>query len=362
MLQFTDICPGSGPPYPVYIGTQPATVLNDVVPTGCKQVAVIGDRTTSTLFAAPIIESLSRPGRHVLNLHFEPGEAHKSRATKQSLEDALLGARFDRSSWLVALGGGVALDVVGFVAATYMRGVAHVNVATSLLAQVDAAVGGKTGLNTPAGKNLVGAFHHPRAVLLDTGALASLCPEEMRNGLAEVVKHAALADAELFAELEQWAEQRKSWTPPQSVIGRCVQIKADVVAEDEHDHGRRQLLNFGHTVGHAIEQATQHTVAHGAAVACGMVVEARLAAQAGWAAPSLAPRLEALLSQLQLPTQPPCSFELAATALALDKKVHDGHLRVAAPETIGRCTPSDDNAWSRVTTLAQIAKAWEAPP
>lgn len=322
------------------------------------RAVLIADHNTDRLFADSIEQALAE--YNPLRLRFEPGEDNKIRATKQELEDAMLAAGIDRRACVVAIGGGIALDVAGFVAATYMRGIDHVNVATTLLAQVDAAVGGKTGVNTPEGKNLVGAFHQPKAVFIDTDALRHLGDEEMRNGLAEAIKHAVLKDAHLFSQIEAWAGN--DLRLPDPLIARCVVIKAEVVAADEHDKGMRNILNYGHTVAHAIEHATRHRVAHGHAVAIGMVIETRLAVQQGHFDAGELRRIEALLNIVGLPTAAPCSFDEAAPYFTQDKKAQDGVVYCAIPRAIGRIEANDahhpDRLWLCETPLSAIAAAW----
>lgn len=294
----------------------------------------------------------------VLRFRFPPGEKSKSRETKARIEDAMLAAGVDRGACIVAVGGGIALDVAGFIAATYMRGIAHINVATSLLAQVDAAIGGKTAINTAHGKNLIGAIHHPRAVLLDTDALASLPDVELQCGLAEAIKHAMLSDEKLFAQLEAWSTARDDLRPPSDMLERCVAIKAEVVAADDRDRGKRNILNYGHTAAHAIEHATQHATPHGHAVAIGMVIESRLAMQEARFPEHDLARLIALLEGLGLPTAPPCSFDAARDYLSRDKKTVAGQIRCAIPTRLGHTVAEDDGSWTRGVTEAQMQEAW----
>jgi 3-dehydroquinate synthase len=356
-----EVTPASAPSYPVLCGADASRALGGVW-RGWRQAVIIGDEHTATLFAKPLARSLGALGAEVLELSMPAGEAHKTRRTKEALEDAMLAAGIDREACVVAVGGGVVLDVAGFVAATYLRGVAHVNVATSLLAMVDAAVGGKTAVSTPAGKNLVGAFHHPRAVLLDTAALATLPPSELRSGLAEAIKHAALWDEALFGRLEAWVASlpedgagRSLAPPPDEIVARAVQIKAEVVALDDRDRGPRHLLNFGHTVAHALEHATGHALAHGHAVAVGMVVEARALAGAGAFPAGDVDRLAALLERVGLPTAPPCGFEAALPFLHRDKKAARGQVRCAAPVRLGRAEPLGDAAGGWLHTVSEQA-------
>jgi 3-dehydroquinate synthase len=358
VLHVLDVSPPAAPPYPVLAGDDAAAAIVSRWDARWRLAVVIGDETTSPRFGAPIAAALEAAGTPALCLAFPAGEGHKTRASKEALEDAMLAAGVDRQCCVVAVGGGVPLDVAGYVAATYLRGVPHLNVATTLLAQVDAAIGGKTGVNTPAGKNLIGALHHPRAVLLDMAALAMLPATELKNGLAESVKHAVLADAAHFADLEAWARAREGLRPADAVIARSVAIKAAVVAADDRDGGRRDILNYGHTVAHAVEHATQHAIAHGHAVAIGMVVEARVAAAAGTFPEADLARLIALLTALELPTAPPCPFEAVEPYLARDKKAERGAIRCAIPRCIGDTPAEPDGRYTRVVQPEALRSAW----
>jgi len=231
MRRILQVEPSTGDPYPVYCGSD----LSQVWQPRWRRAVLIADRNTDRLFGDVIRKALP-PGS--LTQVVSAGESSKSRNVKARIEDEMLAAGIDRDGCIVALGGGVVLDLAGFVAATYLRGIDHVMVATSLLAQVDAAIGGKTAVNVPQGKNLIGVFHHPRAVLLHLEALAQLPDVELRNGLAELIKHAVIGDADLFASLEQWVAQAAGLGPPPiECIERSVRFKAAVVAEDGLDRG-----------------------------------------------------------------------------------------------------------------------------
>lgn len=359
MRRILEIHPRGAPAYPVLCGPDLVEGLREAWQPGWKKAALIGDDNTLGMFGEHVATTLRELDVEVLKLSFAPGEASKTRGTKQALEDAMLRAGLDRHAVVVGLGGGIVLDVAGFVAATFMRGIDHIFIATTLLAQVDASVGGKTGVNTVEGKNLIGAFHHPRAVLLDTAALAQLPPDELRNGLAEAIKHAVIEDAALFASFEAWAANggAASLRPPVDVIAACVGIKAQVVADDPREHGRRKILNFGHTVGHAIEHATSHAMPHGQAVAVGMVIEARLALARGRLSEEALVRLVALLTRLGLPTRPPCPFASAAPYFSRDKKNRDGNIHCALPSRIGEIAPVD-GAFTTPVTVDELHDAW----
>jgi len=358
MRHLVDVSPEGGSPYPVYVGGAPDGMLAALWRDRWRQAVLIGDETTASLFAAPLVRALEARDVEVHVLRFPAGERSKTRETKARLEDAMLEAHVERDACIVGVGGGVALDLAGFVAATYQRGIDHVFVATTLLAQVDAAIGGKTGVDTPRGKNLIGAFHQPKAVLCDYGALASLDVSERRNGLAEMVKHAAVWDAALFHELEGWSGEEA--LPSEALVGRSIAAKAEVVSRDTRDRGIRQVLNFGHTVGHALEAATDHSLPHGQAVAVGMTIEARVAARAGWLADDDARRLAALLARLGLPTAPPVAFSDASSFLASDKKTARGAVRCALPSTLGGVTPSG-GSYTREVSYEALAAAWSEP-
>jgi 3-dehydroquinate synthase len=251
----------------------------------------------------------------------------------------LLADRWGRDLVILALGGGVVTDLAGFVAATYLRGVPWVALPTTLLGMVDAAIGGKTGVNTPAGKNLVGAFHRPLAVVADLRTLTTLPDEVLRAGLAEMVKHAALADRGLLDALAGSAPAfaSRDLAIIEPLVARAAAIKAAVVARDEHEAGLRQVLNFGHTVGHALEAASGLALPHGQAVAIGMVVEARAACRAGRFPPGDLARLVDVLERLGLPTRAPGPLRLEAlrSAFAVDKKNRGGEVRFSIPRALG---------------------------
>ncbi len=282
---------------------------------------------------------LTSAGWQVTVLEVPDGEAHKTVGTWHDLVGALLDAGVDRRTPVVALGGGVTGDEVGFAAASTLRGLPFVQVPTTLLAMVDASVGGKTGVNTPHGKNLVGAFYQPRLVHADVGTLTTLSDAEFRCGLGEVVKHAVLADPAFFAWLEAETERVLARDPSALVhcVTRCCAIKAAVVAADEREAGARALLNLGHTIGHAIEKTLGFgTIRHGEAVGIGMVAEAQLAVQRGVARPELPARIRALLLGLGLPVSwPGLAPQALLQAATMDKKMSRGRLTLTIPRDLG---------------------------
>ncbi len=277
-----------------------------------------------------------------LRVVIEAGEPSKTLATVERIYDAALSAGIERSAVVVALGGGVVGDVAGFAAATLLRGLRVVMIPTTLLAQVDSSVGGKTGVNRPQGKNLVGAFHQPSLVIADPLVLETLPEREYRAGLAEVVKTAVILDAELFDLLESRTGEigRRDPELMTDVVARCVELKAMVVERDEREGGLRRILNYGHTVGHAIEQATDYgRYLHGEAVAMGMVAAARISTRLGAATGEDADRIVRLLAALGLDTEIPedLSDERLERAMAHDKKSVGGRIAFVVNEGIGRC-------------------------
>ncbi len=305
--------------------------------------AVISDGTVASIYGGGVMDSLSGAGFAATLDTFSPGEAFKSRATWATLTDRLLEAGVDRDGVVVALGGGVTGDLAGFVAATYMRGIPVVQVPTSLVAMVDASVGGKTGLDVPGGKNLVGAFHPPRLVLADPEVLATLPRAQRSGGLAEAVKHGAIRDLGHMDAIRQAASGLLDGDPEVSagIVATSVGIKAAVVAEDEREGGLRRILNFGHTLAHAIESVTDFAVSHGEAVAMGMVLEARVGEVLGITTPGTASGLTGLLEELELSVQRPqgCGTEELLSATRTDKKAAGGWVRYVLLEEVGRVHP-----------------------
>jgi 3-dehydroquinate synthase len=301
---------------------------------------VVSDSQVAPLHGVPLAEAIRARGGRAEVLTFPAGEVHKTRETKAGLEDGLLRLQAGRDTAIVAVGGGVTGDLAGFLAATWQRGVPLYQVPTSLLAMVDAAIGGKTGVDLPYGKNLVGAFHQPAALAVDPRVLETLPDAELRAGCAEVVKLAAVADASLFARLEREAEAllARDRAVLDAVVSRCIALKARIVARDEREAGVRASLNFGHTVGHALERLSGYAVAHGHAVAVGCAVEATMAVHATGFPPPHRARLVALLRRFGLPTAWPedIPVEAALPAMRTDKKARGGRVRYALPARLGR--------------------------
>ena len=305
-------------------------------------VVVVSNPTVARHYGDTARESLNAAGIRAELLTIPAGERFKTLGTVRKLYDALLEMKLDRAGALVALGGGVVGDVVGFAAATYLRGIDFYQVPTTMLAQVDASVGGKTGVDLPQGKNLVGAFHQPRAVVIDTLTLRTLPARELRSGLAEVVKHGIIYDREFHRYLREHARDLLARSDDALVeaVRRSVEIKRDVVECDERESGRRAILNYGHTLGHAIEVLGGYgRYRHGEAVSIGMVTEALIAEAEGLAELGLAADVARSLRAMRLPVAMDESLSTSDMigAIERDKKVLGGVLRLALPTEIGRC-------------------------
>lgn len=336
----------AGGGYPVLVGPGLLAALPELLVRHApgSHHAVISDGTVAAIYGSEVVEALSRAGL-TASLHtFPPGEASKGRASWAALTDRLLDAGLDREGVVVALGGGVTGDLAGFVAATYMRGIPVVQVPTSLVAMVDASVGGKTGLDVPGGKNLVGAFHPPRLVLADPEVLRTLPRSERSRGLAEAVKHGAIRDRTHIDAIRGVATALLGGDPRVSggVVAASVRIKAGVVAEDEREGGVRRILNFGHTLAHAIESVSGFAVSHGEAVAMGMLLEARIGEALGITAPGTAATLAGVLEELELSVQRPggCGTEALLAATRTDKKGAGGRVRYVLLQDVGRVDPA----------------------
>jgi 3-dehydroquinate synthase len=306
-----------------------------------RRCAIISDRNVAPRYGKAAQEALARAGFAAGFVTLPAGEMAKSLKVLESCYDQLAAQRLERKSFIVALGGGVVGDLAGFVAATYLRGLPFVQVPTTLLAQVDSSVGGKVGLNLNAGKNLVGAFHQPRLVLCDLDTLASLPLRQYRAGLAEVIKYGIIYDAGLFRRLERDLPKllRRDPRTLAAVVARCCQIKAEVVRQDETESGVRAILNFGHTLGHALEAISHYgKYLHGEAIAIGQVVAAKLSAQVLGLSPGEVERIERLFRRAGLPTQlnlnAPDKRKLLP-AMQLDKKVSGGEIKFVLPRRIG---------------------------
>jgi 3-dehydroquinate synthase len=351
--------------YEVHVGRGALDALPGVLGSACpaERYAVIADHHVAELHGARLMELLRGAGIEALLVTFPAGEWNKSREQWSELTDRLLAARLGRDSAIVAFGGGVAGDLAGFVAATYLRGIPYVQVPTTLLAMIDSSVGGKTGVDTPAGKNLVGAFHQPRAVVADVDLLATLPRVHVAAGLAEAVKHGVMRDVDHLADVEDArALLAKDLDRLETVVRRSVAIKAEVVAADEREAGLRAVLNFGHTVAHAVESCSGYAMLHGEAVAIGMAVEAAIAESVDVAIPGTRQRVVAALERCSLPTRIPAELDGDALRDAMlgDKKVRAGAVRLALPRACGEAARDPDGAWTHAVPLAVLRQALDS--
>ncbi len=326
--------------YPIHIGAgvvgQAGTLL---APLAIRRAVVVTNATVATHWLAPLQTSLAAAGIAVNTLLIPDGETHKNRDTLDILLTRLIEMRAERGTVLVALGGGVVGDITGFAAAIYQRGIPFVQVPTTLLAQVDSSVGGKTGINHPLGKNMIGAFHQPLAVLADIGCLDTLPPRELAAGLAEVIKYGAIRDLDFLQWLEENIDalvHREPGALARAVHTSC-RIKAQIVGADEREQGERAVLNFGHTFGHAIEAGLGYGAwLHGEAVGVGMILAAEVSSRLGSIDAAAVARLAALVARAGLPTQAPAlGFERWMTLMGRDKKVAGGTIRYILLDALG---------------------------
>lgn len=318
------------------------------------QAFVVTDTNVGPLYLARVVASLEAAGLPVGTVTIPAGEQHKTFETFGTILDAMAHAGLTRDSVVVALGGGVVGDMAGFAAATYMRGIEVAQVPTTLLAMVDSSVGGKTAIDLPAGKNLVGAFLQPSLVVADVDCLATLAPDVFVDGLGEVVKHAVLADAALFQSLAAAPlSQASDQATLTRVVARNVEIKRDVVATDEREKGLRQTLNLGHTIGHAVEAASNFTLGHGHCVAIGLCSIARAAEALGQAPAGFAAEVEACVAAQGLPTDTDLPHDVIVSFATHDKKRHGNGVNLVIPHYIGHCeiAPVTLEQFARIVNL-----------
>ena len=331
--------------YPIFIGSgamQLKAEIDQAIP--ARDILLVTNTTVGPLYAAKLTAALAP--RRCVEVSLPDGESHKTLANVGRMLDVLVANRFARDACVVALGGGVVGDMAGFAAACYQRGISFVQVPTTLLAQVDSSVGGKTGVNHPGGKNLIGAFHQPAAVFADTDTLGTLPDRELRAGLAEVIKYGLIVDRDFFDWLEANAARllARDTVALTHAIKRSCEIKAEIVARDEHERGDRALLNLGHTFGHAIESATNYSVwLHGEAVGAGMLLAADMSQRLGWVSAADVTRVERVLQLFGLRTD---VTSLTAGTLAekmkIDKKVAAGRIRLVLLKAIGTSVVTGD--------------------
>lgn len=350
--------------YPVVVGRglegSVAEFLADKHPD--RRAAVVTDSNVASLAAESLISSFgSRPADLVV---FPAGEASKTREVKERVEDELIARGFGRDTVIVALGGGVVTDLAGFVAATFTRGVPYVSLTTTLLGAADAAIGGKTAVDTPAATNLIGVFHQPAAVFIDLDRWLTLSDRQIREGLGETVKHACIADAGFFEALED-AFVERGLSPAEFVrddalaeltARRNCEIKRDFVTSDVHEGNRRMGLNLGHTIGRALETAAGYTLNHGECVAIGLALQSRLGERLGYCSPSDVARIEALLSAIGLPTKIPeeVPVDRIMEAMAHDKKGKAGAIRFVFQDGVGRLAVHDGGSYARPVAAEDV--------
>ncbi len=345
--------------YSIYIGTglldKLGNLLRKIVPAG--KAALISDTTVYNLYGSQVEESLKLSHYDTYNYIIPPGDRSKSLAMAANIYDMLYEAKIERNHPLVALGGGVVGDLTGFVAATWLRGVPFVQVPTTLEAAIDASVGGKTAVNHPKGKNLIGVFYQPKAVLMDVGTFRTLSPRDVRAGLAESIKHAVIKDTAFFDYHEQHVRKilALDGSVMESLVARNCRIKADVVSADEREGGLRAILNFGHTIAHAIEIAGGlEQWRHGEAVALGMIGAGYIAVRRGIFPKEQFQRMESLIRQFELPCRyPNLHFNQLLELMKRDKKVKAGRIHFVLPTQIGHVEMYDD------VTESQIEEAVE---
>ncbi|TVP65152.1 MAG: 3-dehydroquinate synthase [Leptolyngbya sp. LCM1.Bin17] len=331
-----------------HVGTWLADPVNPLVKPGQK-LLVVSNPAIFKHYGDRLIASLTQAGYAVQTCLLPAGERYKTLTSIQKIYDAALDVHLERKSALVALGGGVVGDMTGFAAATWLRGLSVVQVPTSLLAMVDASIGGKTGVNHPQGKNLIGAFHQPRLVMIDPTVLKTLPAREFRAGMAEVIKYGVIWDQDLFAALEAAPRLDQYRYVGEEllhqILSRSVQAKADVVSQDEKEAGLRAILNYGHTIGHAVESLMHYKgVNHGEAVAIGMVAAGKIATARGYWTQADERRQRSLIEKTGLPTDIPSQLasEAMLTLLQGDKKVEDGQVRFVMPQGLGSAFVTSD--------------------
>jgi len=349
-------CPGRE--YPIHIGNgllaHVGGALRAVDTPKGSRVAVVSNPVVAPLYGGQVEEALRSTGFQPFVCSMPDGEQHKTLDTVKSLYDQFLDGRLDRNGAVLSLGGGVTGDVVGFAAATYMRGVRFVQVPTTLLAMVDASVGGKTGVDLPQGKNLVGAFKQPVLVIIDPAVLATLPAAETRCGLAEVIKHSVIGDVDLFHAMEVGEAEFSSWSKEEGTeqIARTLRVKIAIVEEDPFEVGRRALLNLGHTAGHGLERLSEFSMRHGEAISIGMVVATRISTELGGAAPTLVDRIERILTLWGLPVRcPPVNVNSIWEAMIYDKKQCGDSLLWILPKAIGEVEIAKDVSPSLVRSV-----------
>ena len=349
--------------YPIHIGTRllsDASLWSQLLPTpASRRLALVTNDCVGPLYAETLKQALDQLGCQITTIVLPDGEQYKTLEGFGRVIDGLMQARMERKSTLIALGGGVVGDMAGFAASCYQRGMPFIQVPTTLLAQVDSSVGGKTAVNHPLGKNMVGAFYQPQAVVIDLNTLSTLADQELSAGMAEVIKYGCIMDEAFFQWLETHVDGLMSRDPEllAQAVYRCCELKAKVVAMDEREAGARALLNFGHTFGHAIESEMGYGQwLHGEAVGCGMRIASQLSCQLGLIDTPTKRRIERLIAAAGLPTQAPnWPAQIYLKAMAHDKKAESGEIRYVLLQAMGKAfvRPVDDQAVSQALKASQ---------
>ena len=321
-------------PYEIIIGRDIFNIIPDKLNkiTKAKNIVIITDDNVDNLYSEKVFNILQNAGFNVLKFVFTHGEANKTMKTVCDILEFMAENNVTRSDLIVALGGGIVGDVSGYAASAYLRGIDFVQVPTTFLAAIDSSVGGKTGVNLKSGKNLAGAFYQPRFVVCDTKTFDTLPKEIFKDGVSEAIKYGVICDKELFDIM-----LKNDTDGIESIVERCVAIKAKIVAEDEFDTGKRQLLNFGHTIGHAVEKATDFEVSHGIAIGIGMAIISKITDRLKWSKENVYPKVAEILGKNGIPTECDVTTDELLKVMLKDKKRTGDNINIVIPERIGNC-------------------------
>ena len=357
------ICKISDCSYNIEIGTGILQLQNQPLRQLASRFAIITDDCVAPLYGGQLRECLSSSGMEAYLFSFPHGEQSKTRTTKELLENQLFEKGLGRDTCVIAIGGGVVMDMAGYIAATYCRGIPLVMVPTSLLGMVDACIGGKTGVNVPYGKNMLGCIYQPKKVVIDLSTLASLAKKELVNGVVEMIKHGLIADSKFFEELEKQSDQilALEFSMLEKVVFESCRIKKQIIEEDEKEQGKRRLLNFGHTIGHALEMLSRYSLSHGEAVAIGLIVESYLSWKSGMLDQKSFDRIKNILVRYDLPLRLPGRFSVQDIfdAMALDKKSLRGQPRFVMIDAIGSPLFYQSNFCTHLEkSFVEIALKW----